>query len=221
MPGYGGRYLATQNPKIASEHVALLALPETVQFQNPQSQHNLESSMFRVKSTIRIVSIFGLLGLTSLLPAQERAPINTDHASLFSDDDVIVVVPHSRRVVSAFSVDTGTWSRIELDTPLAPESNVTVLGKLAVFQTEDCIYAFSSKKAVWDKLPIPKDAVVAVASYNNRIQVQMAGSLFLYSTNCRNWSGTSLATGRDSPVENPGQITHKALTSRVRTNGVE
>jgi len=164
--------------------------------------------MFRMQSAIPILAIGGLLGLPCLLDAQEEGQPQTTHGSWVGGGDVIVVVPNSRRVVSAFSADTGTWGSIELNVPLAPKSDVIVGHKMAVFETEDCIYAFSAKRAIWDKLPIPEDAVASVRFYSDHIiQVQMAGSLFLYSINSRQWTGRSLATGQDTPVESTGQIT--------------
>jgi hypothetical protein len=161
--------------------------------------------VFRMQSAIPILAIGGLLGLPSLLLAQ-LGQSSAAHESLIFGDDIVVVVANSRQVVSAFSVDTGTWGSIELNIPLDPKSGVVVSGKLAVFETEDSIYAFNAKRAIWDQLSIPKDAVASVASYNNRIQVRKAGSLFLYSANSLKWSGKILATGQDSPVESPSQI---------------
>ena len=165
--------------------------------------------MCRMQPLILVLAICAVPGFPFDLPAQEPRQARRPHESWVSDahNDVIVVVPESRLIVSAFSVDTGSWGSTALNVPLDPKSNVTVSGKLAVFESNDCIYAFSAKGAHWDKLPIPQGAVATITSYNNYIQVRMDGSIFLYSVNSDKWTGKNLATGLGTPVEPSGQKT--------------
>lgn len=123
--------------------------------------------------THRTAAVFATCIVAGLLPclAAQDSPQPQLPASWVSDsnNDVIAVVPKSRDIVSAFSVDTGTWGSIKLDDPLDRRSNVSVFGKLAVFESRGCIYAFSAKRAKWDKLPIPKGATPSTALYQNHI----------------------------------------------------
>jgi len=162
--------------------------------------------MFRTHCISAALATCVAVGLTPYLTAQDSPQAQASWVS-DSNNDVIAVVPKSRNIVSAFSVDTGTWGSIELADPLPPKSNVSVYGKLAVFESKDCIYSFSAKRAIWDKLPIPNGATPSIASYGSHIQVRMAGSLFVYSVNSRKWTGKNLSTGQDAMAEPQGQIT--------------
>lgn len=161
--------------------------------------------MFRTHCTSAALATCVAVGLTPYLTAQDSPQAQRSWVS-DSANDVIAVVPESRDIVSAFSVDTGTWGSIELAEPLHPKSNVSIYGKLAVFKSKDGIYAFSAKRAIWDKLPIPNGATPSIASYGSHVQVRMAGSLFLYSVTSRKWTGVDLATGQSATAAPKRQV---------------
>ena len=114
--------------------------------------------------------------------------------------NVIVVVPRSRDLISAYSIPRGKWHQVQLDTPLPPEQHVAVAGNMAAFQTHDAIYGFSAySETGWCKLPIGSDDKTFLID-NDQVQFNNQQQFCIFGAYAKGWSRIDLDTGELQPT---------------------
>ena len=141
-----------------------------------------------------------ILAMIAAVPSAADEPVEGRPPAYVIGQDMMVAISKSRKVVAAYSFSLSKWSRVELNTPLDRNVQLTVGAECAVFQAEKAIYAYSSTTGSWSRVDLedPRETNLPTSVGYGFAAFQTSKAVYAYSATTGTWGRLPIA----QPVKN-------------------
>lgn len=150
--------------------------------------------------TMKCILVLVLLcaGEVSVAGEQDKQTSNTTSFWIKSND-VLVLVPSSRKKLISYSITRDSWSEIDVsgaDPKLTQSIVPLVAGSMVACQIGRTVFAFSSKSNEWGKLTLPEGSTAVPVLDDKTISIEEKDAYYVFGINSSVWSGVDRSTGR-------------------------